>query len=71
MGDKIDKDEELKKLNAELDYTRGFLASVEKKLSNERFVSGAPAAVVDREKQKLADAKMKIEALEKQIAGLK
>lgn len=71
LGDKIDKDEELKKLNAELDYTRGFLASVEKKLSNERFVSGAPAAVVDREKQKLADAKMKIEALEKQIAGLK
>ena len=71
LGDKIDKDEELKKLNAELDYTRGFLASVEKKLSNERFVSGAPAAVVDREKQKLADAKMKIEALEKQIAALK
>ena len=71
LGDKIDKEEELKKLNAELDYTRGFLAAVEKKLSNERFVSGAPAAVVDREKQKLADAKMKIEALEKQIAGLK
>lgn len=71
LGDKIDKEEELKKLNAELDYTRGFLASVEKKLSNERFVSGAPAAVVDREKQKLADAKMKIEALEKQIAALK
>ncbi len=71
LGDKIDKEEELKKLNAELDYTRGFLASVEKKLSNDRFVSGAPAAVVDREKQKLADAKMKIEALEKQIAGLK
>ena len=71
LGDKIDKDEELKKLNAELDYTRGFLASVEKKLSNERFVSGAPAQVVERERQKLADAKMKIEALEKQIAGLK
>ena len=71
LGDKIDKDEELKKLNAELDYTRGFLASVEKKLSNERFVSGAPAQVVERERRKLADAKMKIEALEKQIAGLK
>ncbi|MDD6001343.1 MAG: valine--tRNA ligase [Bacteroidales bacterium] len=71
LGDKIDNEEELKKLNAELDYTRGFLASVEKKLSNERFVSGAPAQVVERERQKLADAKMKIEALEKQIAGLK
>ena len=70
LGDRINKEEELKKLQAELDYTRGFLASVEKKLSNERFVSGAPAAVVEREKQKLADAKMKIEALEKQIASL-
>ena len=71
LGGRIDRDEELKKLQAELDYTRGFLASVEKKLSNERFVSGAPAAVVDREKQKQADAKMKIEALEKQIKALK
>lgn len=70
LGDRINKEEELKKLQAELDYTRGFLASVEKKLSNERFVSGAPAAVVEREKQKLSDAKMKIEALEKQIASL-
>ncbi|MBO7438854.1 MAG: hypothetical protein J6U21_04165, partial [Bacteroidales bacterium] len=59
----------IKKLQAELDYTRGFLASVEKKLSNERFVSGAPAAVVEREKQKQADALVKIEALEKQIAN--
>ncbi|MBR4268044.1 MAG: valine--tRNA ligase [Bacteroidales bacterium] len=71
LGDKINKEEELKKLQAELDYTKGFLTSVEKKLSNERFVSGAPAAVVEREKQKLSDAKMKIEALEKQIASLK
>jgi len=70
LGDKINKEEELKKLQDELNYTRGFLASVEKKLSNERFVSGAPAAVVEREKQKLSDAKMKIEALEKQIANL-
>ena len=70
LGNRINKDEEKKKLQAELDYTRGFLASVEKKLSNERFVSGAPAAVVEREKQKLSDAKMKIEALEKQIEGL-
>ena len=71
MSGKVDIAEEIKKLQAELDYTRGFLASVEKKLSNERFVSGAPAAVVEREKQKQADALVKIEALEKQIAGLK
>ena len=69
MSGKVDIDEEIKKLQAELDYTRGFLASVEKKLSNERFVSGAPAAVVEREKQKQADALVKIEALEKQIAN--
>ena len=71
MSGSVDVEEEIKKLQAELDYTRGFLASVEKKLSNERFVSGAPAAVVEREKQKQADALVKIEALEKQIAGLK
>ena len=71
MSGKVDIAEEIKKLQAELDYTRGFLASVEKKLSNERFVSGAPAAVVEREKQKQADALVKIEALEKQIANFK
>ena len=71
MSGSVDVEEEIKKLQSELDYTRGFLASVEKKLSNERFVSGAPAAVVDREKQKQADALVKIEALEKQIANLK
>ena len=69
MSGSVDVEEEIKKLQAELDYTRGFLASVEKKLSNERFVSGAPAAVVEREKQKQADALVKIEALEKQIAN--
>ena len=71
MSGSVDVEEEIKKLQAELDYTRGFLASVEKKLSNERFVSGAPAAVVERERQKQADAQMKIEALEKQIANFK
>jgi len=71
MSGSVDVEEEIKKLQAELDYTRGFLASVEKKLSNERFVSGAPAAVVEREKQKQADALVKIEALEKQIANFK
>ena len=69
MSGSVDVEEEIKKLQAELDYTRGFLASVEKKLSNERFVSSAPAAVVEREKQKQADALVKIEALEKQIAN--
>ncbi len=70
MGDNVNVEEEIAKLKAELEYTRGFLKSVEKKLSNERFVAGAPAAVVEREKQKQADAIVKIEALEKQIANL-
>ena len=67
----IDKDAELKKLEDELEYTRGFLQSVMKKLSNERFVSGAPEKVVAIERQKQADAEQKIKALEEQIAALK
>ena len=55
----------------ELAYTQGFLQSVMKKLSNERFVSGAPEKVVAIERQKQADAEQKIKALEEQIAALK
>jgi valyl-tRNA synthetase len=71
MGGTIDVEEELKKLQAELDYTKGFLNSVLKKLSNERFVSSAPEAVVAVERAKQADAEAKIKVLEEQIAGLK
>jgi valyl-tRNA synthetase len=71
MGGTIDVEEELKKLQAELDYTKGFLNSVIKKLSNERFVSSAPEAVVAVERAKQADAEAKIKVLEEQIAGLK
>ena len=71
MGGTIDVEEELKKLQAELDYTKGFLNSVMKKLSNERFVSSAPEAVVATERAKQADAEAKIKVLEEQIAGLK
>jgi valyl-tRNA synthetase len=71
MGGSIDVEEELKKLQAELDYTKGFLNSVMKKLSNERFVSSAPEAVVAVERAKQADAEAKIKVLEEQIASLK
>jgi valyl-tRNA synthetase len=71
MGGTIDVEEELKKLQAELDYTKGFLNSVVKKLSNERFVSSAPEAVVAVERAKQADAEAKIKVLEEQIASLK
>lgn len=71
LGDKLDVEEELKKLSAELEYTKGFLNSVMKKLSNEKFVNSAPEAVVNGERKKQADAEAKIVALEAQIAQLK
>ncbi|MEG1554371.1 MAG: valine--tRNA ligase [Rikenellaceae bacterium] len=70
LGDNINVEEELLKLNADLDYTRGFLNSVMKKLSNEKFVSSAPAKVVDMELTKKADALEKIAILEDQIKKL-
>lgn len=66
----IDIDAELAKLNKELDYLNGFKASVEKKLSNERFVTNAPAAVVDAERRKLADATSKINNITEAIKAL-
>ena len=70
MSQNIDKEAELKKLQEELRYTEGFLASVEKKLGNEKFVNGAPEKVVAVERQKKADAESKIAALKAQIASL-
>ncbi len=67
----IDVEEELKKLEEELKYTKGFLNSVMKKLSNERFVNSAPEAVVAKEKAKQADAEAKIKVLEERVASLK
>ncbi|NQU54182.1 MAG: valine--tRNA ligase [Bacteroidetes bacterium] len=66
----IDVEEELKKLEEELKYTKGFLFSVMKKLGNERFVSSAPEAVVNKEKEKQADAESKIKVLEERIASM-
>ena len=66
----IDQVAELKKLNDELKYAEGFLASVMKKLGNEKFVNGAPEKVVAVERQKKADAESKIAALKAQIEAL-
>lgn len=71
LNAEIDPEEELKKLEAELKYTEGFLASVMKKLNNERFMAGAPENVVAVENQKRADAEAKIAVLKESIAGLK
>ena len=67
----IDVEAEIAKITEELNYTKGFLKSVEKKLSNERFVNNAPEQVVEMERKKAADAEAKIETLEKSLASLK
>ena len=66
----VDLTAEIQKIKEELDYTRGFLATVEKKLANERFVNNAPEQVVALERKKAADAKAKIQTLEKSLSGL-
>ena len=66
----INVEEELPKLTEELKRQHGFKAGVEKKLSNERFVAGAPPAVVEKEKKKLSDAIARIAALEEDIKRL-
>jgi len=70
VGDMIDKEAELEKLNKELEYNKGFLNSVMKKLGNERFVNNAPEKVVEAERKKKDDAEQKIKTLEEQIANL-
>lgn len=70
LAGNIDTEAELERLNKDLEYSRGFLASVQKKLSNERFVANAPAQVVESERKKLADAQAKIESLTKAIEAL-
>ena len=68
--DKINVEEERKKLEKELAHIQGFLKSVRAKLSNERFVSSAPAPVIENERKKEADALAKIETLEKSLQNL-
>ena len=70
LAGNIDKEAELAKLRKDLDYMQGFKNSVMKKLSNERFVNNAPAAVVEAERHKLADAEAKIENITKAIEAL-
>ena len=71
LVDFVDAEEELKKLEEELSYTKGFLNSVMKKLGNANFVNNAPEAIVAKEKAKQADAEAKIKVLEERISGLK
>jgi valyl-tRNA synthetase len=70
MSGEIDIEAEVEKLKQELDYTKGFLNSVSKKLRNERFMSGAPEQVVAAERKKQEDAEAKIKVLEEKLASL-
>ncbi len=71
LGGLIDVEAERKKMSEELTYLEGFLASVMKKLSNERFVSSAPEKVVANERAKKADAEAKIAAIKERLEQLK
>ena len=71
LADNIDVEAEIAKLSKDVDYLEGFKASVLKKLSNERFVSNAPAQVVEAERRKLADAESKLNSLHAAIAALR
>jgi len=66
----IDVEEEKRKLTEQINYQHGFLVSIEKKLSNEKFVASAPKQVVDMERKKKADAEEKIKMLEETLQSL-
>ncbi len=70
LEESIDKDAEISKLKEELAYNKGFLESVMKKLSNERFVNNAPANVLQMERKKQMDAEAKIAVIEEQLSNL-
>ncbi len=61
---------ERESLTKDLEYQKGFLVSVEQKLSNEKFVNGAPPQVLENERKKKADAEAKIKALEESLSRL-
>ena len=71
LGNLIDVEAELKKLEAQLTHLEGFLAGIMKKLSNERFVANAPEAVVAMERKKQHDSEEKIAAIKENIVELK
>lgn len=66
----VDVEAERERIEKEMDYMKGFINSIQKKLSNERFVNNAPEAVVNKERQKLADGEAKLKSLEESLARL-
>ncbi len=70
LGEKIDVEAERERLTKEIEYNEGFMKSVDAKLSNERFVANAKPEIVEKERQKKADAELKIVALREALANL-
>ena len=70
LGDLIDKDAEIQKIQTEIKHLEGFLAGVEKKLSNEKFIANAPQQVVELERKKQHDATTKIASLKESLEAL-
>jgi valyl-tRNA synthetase len=68
---KLDIESEIAKIKEDLNYNRGFLVKVMKKLGNERFVKNAPASVLELERKKKSDAESKIKSLEKALKSFK
>ena len=71
FGEEMDTAAEKDKILAELEYIKGFLKSVQGKLSNEKFVANAKPEIIENERKKEADALAKIATIEQSIAGLK
>ena len=71
LGDMIDVEAEIAKMEAQLKHLEGFLNGIKKKLSNEKFVANAPEAVVALERKKQSDSEEKIAALQESIAALR
>lgn len=71
LAESVNVEDEIKKLEEELKYTQGFMNSISKKLSNERFVNNAPEKVVEMERKKQSDAKAKISVIEAQLKAIR
>lgn len=70
MDGKVDKEKEQEQIFKDIEYQKGFLVSVDKKLSNEKFVNSAPSQVIEMERKKKADAEAKIKSLEESLKNL-
>ena len=71
LTSKLNVDKELIKIREELDYLKGFLVSVMKKIDNERFIQNAPKEILELERKKKRDTELKIKSLEERMEELK